>query len=153
MKRHRPLVDGWVCPRCGQVGTRHGRGGARGCHSAMPGPVCPGLVCRCGDGVCFAKHKGYGWRRSPCRNAQCMHCGWVGEVRSREFEKLFGNSRCPKSATGWHTVEIVAEQNQTPDVLRLQFKCIDCHATGSTVIDPVQDVRWNFDGDDEEDER
>lgn len=47
----------------------------------------------------------------------------------------------------------MAEQNQTPDVLRLRLECIECHAKGSAIIDPVQGVRWSFDDKEDEYER
>lgn len=93
--------------------------------------------------MCFAKRRGYGWRRSPCKNAHCLHCGWSGEIRSRDFERAYGAARCRKSATGWHTVNIIAERNENPDVLRLRFECLECHVQGACAIDPVSNIEWS----------
>lgn len=141
-RRRRPLVDGWVCPRCGQIGTRHGRGGARACKDSRGLPTCLGLRCTCEDGLCFSKGEGYGWRRSPCRHAVCSHCGWTGEVRSKTFEREFGLSRCPKSSHGGHLVRIEAVGSVAPTVLRLRLTCVECGLVGWIVADPAIDVDW-----------
>lgn len=142
MKRKRPLIDGWVCPQCGAVGHRHGRGGQRACRDKTAGPTCEGLVCRCRDGKCFSKAKGPGWRRSPCPNAYCHHCGYEGPVRSKEFERSFGDSRCPYGTTGWHRALLRVEENERPGACRILFRCEDCGATGSMIIHPVTDIDW-----------
>jgi len=146
MKRCRsnPLLSGWVCPNCGQVGGRHGRGGARRCRGHNRGPICDGLVCRCGDGVCYSKSGGRGWRRSPCPNAYCWHCGWKGEVRSRDFERAYGHSRCPGSPTGWHHALARLGMNPEPDALQLDFSCSYCGVVGECVIHPIEDITWKY---------
>ena len=145
MKRKRPLQDGWVCPNCGQTLTRHGRGGARGCKLETQGPTCAGLVCQCTDGRCFSKDTGYGWRRSPCPNAFCQHCGWKGTIRSKEFERAYGSSRCPKALTGWHFTRIRIDKDKTrSDMCLLIFECQLCGAKGFVMIDPIQDIEWRL---------
>lgn len=149
-RRHpRVFTDGWVCPKCGQWGVRHGRGGARGCHSKLPpGPHCEGMECKCEDGVCFGKHPhGYGWRRSPCRNAVCHHCGWSGEVRSRAFERAYGLSRCVRSNTGWHYPTITVLPNTEPGSLVLMFECTLCGRKATATLDPIADIVWQPMGD------
>lgn len=142
-RRHKPMVDGWVCPRCGANGIRHGRGGARACKTNNTSPHCRGLECECEDGRCYGKRPdGFGWRRSPCKTARCYHCGWEGEVRSREFERAFGNSRCPNSSTGWHYPVIQVQPNTEPSSLVLRFRCTLCGWEASTVLDPIDDIRW-----------
>lgn len=137
-----PLWTGWVCPHCGQTEQRHGRGGARGCH-AEGDERCPGLECKCTDGKCYSKAFGFGWRRSPCPNAECAHCGWKGTLRSREFERHYGASRCPGSSSGWHWVTVRVEMSQfEPAGVMLVFTCRDCGATGTSVIDPIKQITW-----------
>ena len=142
MKYRRPLRDGWVCPHCGQTLHRHGRGGSRACKAEQSGPTCPGVVCECEDGICYSKQLGYGWRRSPCPNAHCLHCGWRGTVRSREFEREYGSSRCTKSATGWHYAKAGVEKNLDPSSLRVVLKCQICGSTATKLIDPIDDLNW-----------
>lgn len=142
-RRHRPLVDGWVCPRCGQKGMRHGHGGARACKSRDDSPRCRGLECTCQDGQCYSKSmEGFGWRRSPCPCARCYHCGWQGEVRSRDFERVYGNSRCPSSSTGWHHPVISVVPNQQPSNLVLRLRCPMCGLEAETRLDPIEDMEW-----------
>lgn len=155
MKRKQPLRDGWVCPNCGQTSDRHGRGGARGCKHEPQGPTCPGLVCKCKDGTCFSKEYGYGWRRSPCLNAFCHHCGWKGTIQSREFEREYGGSRCPKSVDGWHNIQHIRfgrnkkdrkkdRSKGRSDVCRIIFECEICGASGPLNIDPIHDIPWQI---------
>jgi len=141
-RRRNPLLDGWVCPRCGQYSNRHGRGGARACKAGRDKPHCPGLQCQCGDGRCYQTGVGRGWRRSPCLRAVCAHCGWEGAVRSRDFERTYGDARCPKSRTGWHHVTAEIHDNAEPDALRMTLRCIYCGAVGEITIHPVDDVMW-----------
>jgi hypothetical protein len=138
------MIDGWVCPRCGQTGIRHGRAGARGCKTSTDSPHCRGLECECEDGRCFSKRaEGYGWRRSPCPTARCYHCGWEGIVRSRDFERAFGLARCPKSNTGWHHPTITWVPNTVPNVLVLRFKCAICGRIATRPLHPVEDIQWH----------
>jgi hypothetical protein len=142
-RRHAsPLVDGWVCPRCGQVGDRHGRSGARGCQTRQTGPRCPGLVCECEDGLCYSKSQGFGWRRSPCLNAHCLHCGWRGEIRSRPFERAYGMSRCPKSGDGWHHPLVTISHNTEADAMHQRLHCPLCGIDGTVRIHPIRDIDW-----------
>ena len=145
MKRKQPLQDGWSCPNCGQTSGRHGRGGARGCKHEPQGPTCPGLVCKCRDGQCFSHEYGYGWRRSPCPNAFCHHCGWRGSVRSREFERAYGHSRCPISMDGWHFAVLKLKiSKDRSGKYQLVFVCKLCGAKGTFALDPVRDIPWSF---------
>ncbi len=145
------LVDGWVCPRCGQTGTRHGRAGSRGCKTSTDSLHCRGLECECDDGRCFSKRPGpgYGWRRSPCVTARCYHCGWEGIVRSLDFEREYGLERCPKSNTGWHHTTIQWVPNSEPSNVALRFRCSICGTTGLIVI-ASQDIQWQKPEEDEE---
>ena len=139
------MVDGWVCPHCGQTESRHGRGGSRACDAEQKGPVCPGLICQCSDGVCFSRGLGYGWRRSPCPNAVCQHCGWRGTIRSAEFEREYGSARCPKSTTGFHHAHVRVDGNRhRTDHTALVFDCKICGAKGFLIIDPIKDIEWKL---------
>ena len=143
-RRRNALVDGWVCPKCGQVAARHGRGGARACHGG-DGPFagCRGLECECTDGKCYSKKSWrLGWRRSPCPNAVCYHCGWKGTVRSRDFERAYGLSRCPKSSTGWHHPVLRVVPNTRPNSLALICVCSECGRKGTSTLDPIADILW-----------
>jgi hypothetical protein len=132
-----------VCPRCGSNGMRHGRGGARACKTNNNSPHCQGLECDCADGKCFSKRpESFGWRRSPCTTARCYHCGWEGSVRSREFERAFGNSRCPRSNTGWHHPTILVPPNAEPSYLVLHLRCTLCGAEATILLDPIEDIPW-----------
>lgn len=136
------LWKGWVCPNCGQTEQRHGRGGARACHAEAE-DRCPGLECKCEDGQCYSKTLGFGWRRSPCLNAVCAHCGWTGTIRSRAFERRYANARCPKSTSGWHWVTVEVDLSQfEPAGMTIKTRCVECGATGIGVLDPVTQMRW-----------
>lgn len=137
-RRKRPLFDGWSCPRCGQTGRRHGRGGVRGCKAKLGGPNCPGLRCQCKDGECYDG----GWRRSPCQHAVCAHCGWEGMVSSRLFERAFGGARCVKTIDGWHWCSIRVVPNEVPGMLQLEILCEACGSHGTLTVDPVREIVW-----------
>lgn len=139
MRRGIPILsDGWVCPKCGQHGRRHGRGGARACKGNRGGKECPGLVCVCLDGMCFDRT----WRRSPCTHAVCNHCGWEGTVRNRAFEVSYGASRCHRSSTGWHYCTMEIDRNETPGALRIRVRCQLCGRSGALLVD-ASDIDWN----------
>jgi hypothetical protein len=143
-RRHDPLTDGWVCPRCGATWDRHGRGGARACKTA-DGVQCRGLECECEDGRCYSKRPdGFGWRRSPCKTARCYHCGWEGEVRSREFERVFKNNmRCIKSNDGWHHPNMWTIPNAEPNSIVAVLQCALCKMVAVRVI-PADTLMWGY---------
>ena len=74
-----------------------------------------------------------------------MHCGWTGELRSRDFERAYGLARCPISRTGWHNPVITVERHHTPTLCRQFWKCVDCGIAATVIVDPVADVDWDPD--------
>lgn len=121
---------------------RHGRGGSRACKSDQSVRTCQGLVCECEDGLCYSKQLGYGWRRSPCTNAHCLHCGWRGTVRSKDFEREYRSNRCTKSSTGWHFARVSVERNMDPSSLRIILKCQICGSKAIKLIDAIDEIDW-----------
>ena len=138
--RHDPVLDGWVCPSCGQARGRHGRGGARACKAKEPGPTCIGLVCECEKGVCYNRRNG--WMRSPCVHAHCQHCGWRGTIRSKPFERDFGLSRCAMAPDGLHRIEPGIAADSSPRVLHLVLRCLVCGHEGHAMVDWLMDTEW-----------
>lgn len=140
--RKDPLLDGWVCPNCGQTGRRHGRGGARACKSRTQGPLCQGLTCMCHNGRCYSSDTGRGWRRSPCLDALCAHCGWRGELRSKDFERDFGLSRCPVHPSGIHQCQVILEPAEHASIA-MRLTCTQCGTRGASISHPIHDVEWS----------
>lgn len=66
-------------------------------------------------------------------------------MRSKEFERAYGSSRCPKSLTGWHYTRVRLDKDKTrADVCLLIFECQLCSAKGFVMIDPIEDIEWKL---------
>lgn len=145
-----PLRHGLTCPRCGAGLGRHGKGGKRACKQ---GPVdsCQGVKCTCPRKHFVDCSGTLIWRRSPCTGAVCGHCGWSGNLRSIDFERTYGASRCVATANGCHDVKVVARQADHPGDLTLTIYCSACGCEGHVSLDPIDDIYWRESAADMED--
>jgi len=99
-------------------------------------------VCTC-NGKHFVERNGrLIWRRSPCPSAVCKHCGWAGTLRSVDFERSYGLSRCQNTPNGCHDVHVVGTHNEFPGDLVLKVFCRSCSCVGLVSIDPVDGISW-----------
>lgn len=70
----------WACPKCGidAMGKHKRTLKLRACtdYAGTEAKRCSGFLCECDMDV----ESGHGdTLQDPCKNAQCYHCGWLGQ--------------------------------------------------------------------------